>query len=202
MNEEHTADRRTRRTIKAIKQAFFELAREKGLEKVTVSDIADRADINRKTFYHHYDSIESLLDEILEEEARGAAGAIREGMRNENGEIDVMQLFQMLSAKIAEMGRLNGSALANVDTEKFIRHFEPVLVRVSSESVHEVYGDVPEEKMRYLVTFVYSGLISVYHRWLSDNSEYDMSELAELLSVLITSGLTGFRDYTAANSTK
>ncbi|MBQ6455483.1 MAG: TetR/AcrR family transcriptional regulator [Eggerthellaceae bacterium] len=201
MEMEQTLDRRTRRTKAAIRGAFSELAEEKGLAKVTVSDIAERADINRKTFYHHYDSIGALIDEIVEDEAKRAANSIKEGMLDENGKIDVMQLFQALSVFIAQNAQRNGAVFANVDAEKFIRHFEPVLTRVASDYIPEVYGDAPKEQMRYLKTFVFSGLISTYHRWLSEGSEYDLTELAETVSVLIAEGLAGFREHTSAKQT-
>ncbi|MBO5365138.1 MAG: TetR family transcriptional regulator, partial [Peptococcaceae bacterium] len=37
-----------------IRQAFLELLQEKPYEKITVTDIAQRADLNRSTFYAHY----------------------------------------------------------------------------------------------------------------------------------------------------
>ena len=46
-------DRRVRKTRSAIKSSFIELLNEKELEKITIQDIADRADINRGTFYLH-----------------------------------------------------------------------------------------------------------------------------------------------------
>ena len=48
-------DRRVRKTRSAIKSSFIELLNEKELEKITIQDIADRADINRGTFYLHYE---------------------------------------------------------------------------------------------------------------------------------------------------
>ncbi|SUM34704.1 transcriptional regulator [Staphylococcus gallinarum] len=38
----------------AIKSAFIQLLTEKDLEKITIQDITQRADINRGTFYLHY----------------------------------------------------------------------------------------------------------------------------------------------------
>ncbi|MBQ9519361.1 MAG: TetR/AcrR family transcriptional regulator [Firmicutes bacterium] len=49
----------------AIRRAFLELMREKGYSAVTVSDIAKRAMINRKTFYFHYETKDDLYNEIL-----------------------------------------------------------------------------------------------------------------------------------------
>lgn len=197
MDGDKAIDRRTRRTKAAIKKAFFEIAGEKGLAKVTVSEVADCADINRKTFYHHYESIESLIDDILEDEARNAASAIRDGLLNDRGEVDVMQLLEVLSERIVVAARRNGAVLAGVDTEKFVRHFEPILARIASEQLPEVYGDASEEQVRILVTFIFSGLINTFHRWIAVNSEIEMEQLAKILSILVTSGLDGFRRYTA-----
>ncbi|TVX94689.1 TetR/AcrR family transcriptional regulator [Paenibacillus agilis] len=67
----NTTDRRVIRTKKNIKRAFSELLKEKGFEAITVQDIADRADINRGTFYLHfldkYDLFERKVDDILAE---------------------------------------------------------------------------------------------------------------------------------------
>ena len=59
-------DLRYRRTHNAIQRAMAELVMEIDPNKITVKQIADRAQINRKTFYLHYDSIESLFDEHLD----------------------------------------------------------------------------------------------------------------------------------------
>ena len=58
---------RQRRTRVQIKRALHELVLEMEPGKITVKAIADRALINRKTFYLYYDSIEALLFEELEE---------------------------------------------------------------------------------------------------------------------------------------
>lgn len=58
-------DLRVIKSKKAIRHAFLELLREKGYHSVTVSDIAERAMINRKTFYFHYAAKDDLYNEIL-----------------------------------------------------------------------------------------------------------------------------------------
>lgn len=62
-----TADRRTRYTLGVIREAFFELLREKGFEKTSVTDICKRADINRGTFYLHYEDKYALLNHLIDE---------------------------------------------------------------------------------------------------------------------------------------
>jgi AcrR family transcriptional regulator len=47
-------DRRKRKTRIAIQKACIELIQEKDFDTITISDIAERADINRATFYLHF----------------------------------------------------------------------------------------------------------------------------------------------------
>ena len=46
-----SSDRRFRKNKAAIQRAYIDLVIEKGYQHVTITDIADRADINRMTFY-------------------------------------------------------------------------------------------------------------------------------------------------------
>jgi AcrR family transcriptional regulator len=60
-------DLRVRRTRKLLKSALIELTIEKGFAAVTVQDIADRAIINRATFYRHYLDKYDLLEQYMRE---------------------------------------------------------------------------------------------------------------------------------------
>ena len=48
-------DPRVTRTRELIEQSFYELLMEKSLHALTIGDIADRARINRATFYAHFE---------------------------------------------------------------------------------------------------------------------------------------------------
>ncbi|MFT8348856.1 TetR/AcrR family transcriptional regulator [Clostridium saccharoperbutylacetonicum] len=61
------ADRRITKSQLAIKQAFIELMEEIGFEKITIQDISDRANIGRRTFYHHYLDKYDLLSKLIED---------------------------------------------------------------------------------------------------------------------------------------
>lgn len=52
------------RSRRLICDALLELLEEKPLEKITVTDIAKRADVNRGTFYRHYDSVNDVISEL------------------------------------------------------------------------------------------------------------------------------------------
>ena len=58
-------DLRYVKTERAIRDAFFELLEESDFDKVSVTDITQRAQINRNTFYYYYQDMFALVDELL-----------------------------------------------------------------------------------------------------------------------------------------
>ena len=60
-------DRRQRKTREAIFSAFVELVSQKDLSQITVSQIIDLADVGRATFYSHFETKDSLLQEFCAE---------------------------------------------------------------------------------------------------------------------------------------
>ena len=59
-----------RRTQAVIMQAFMDLLTRKPLDKITVKDVIEEADINRNTFYYYYENIPALLDAFFAREIR------------------------------------------------------------------------------------------------------------------------------------
>ncbi|PWJ49911.1 TetR/AcrR family transcriptional regulator C-terminal domain-containing protein [Faecalicatena contorta] len=57
------------RTKKALCASLKELMRHKAFSKITVSELIRDCDINRKTFYYHFEDIFGLLKWMLEQEA-------------------------------------------------------------------------------------------------------------------------------------
>ena len=79
-------DHRVRRTRKSILNAFRKLALQKDLSDITIREIAEEADISRKTFYLHYHSIEDLLEELQNDFMQGIYDHMGNVMETKNGE--------------------------------------------------------------------------------------------------------------------
>ena len=69
MNSENYSmgDRRIRRTKNLLKGHFVQLVKSKGYKNVTVTDIVEKADYNRSTFYLHFKDKEHIAEELVEE---------------------------------------------------------------------------------------------------------------------------------------
>lgn len=67
MKKSQKEDRRTRYTRMVIKDALLELLAEKEYADITVADLCRAAEINRGTFYLHYDNLREVMDVLLDE---------------------------------------------------------------------------------------------------------------------------------------
>lgn len=77
MKKERKQDLRVVKTKTLIKNSFLELIEEKGYSKVSVTDIVDKAMINRNTFYLHYLDKEDLINEMISENYKKTEPLIR-----------------------------------------------------------------------------------------------------------------------------
>ena len=55
-----------KRTKELLTDTFWELLDEKPYSKITVKDIVNRCDVNRNTFYYHFQDIPSLMINSIE----------------------------------------------------------------------------------------------------------------------------------------
>ena len=72
-------DIRIQKTEAAIKNAFMELRSRKPVEKITVKELCGLAQINKSTFYTHYDDIYALSDAMQSETIAFVLGTISQG---------------------------------------------------------------------------------------------------------------------------
>ncbi len=68
--EQPRVDPRVTRTQNLIRDAFKSLLSEKSFESTSVQDIAERATVNRATFYAHFQDKYALLDTVIRDAIR------------------------------------------------------------------------------------------------------------------------------------
>ena len=59
-------NKRGQETVKRIDEAFVSLMQENSLHEVEISELCELAQINRSTFYAHYDDVTALADAFVE----------------------------------------------------------------------------------------------------------------------------------------
>lgn len=67
VNGQRRQDRRTVYTVNVIKDSFLELIQDNPYSKITIKKICQTAEISRSTFYLHFDSINDVLNAVLDD---------------------------------------------------------------------------------------------------------------------------------------
>ena len=75
--QDEKEDPRVKRTRNLILAAFDELLPEKGFRSLTVQDITDKAEINRATFYAHFNDKYDLLDKSIQQTFRHSTSVLQ-----------------------------------------------------------------------------------------------------------------------------
>lgn len=189
-------DRRVLRTRLAIREAFRKLVLSCGYDKVTIAAIAREANIDRKTFYLHYESVDAVLDEIACEEAENLVGVFREETFRLGEGVDVNDLFARMSVVLVRNFVESSEAARDVPpekvlTDKVLKKIEQSLVRAIVEDDRLGLASATGPYLGYCVSFFCAGLVAAYRDWLKDDSEIPLEDLAKVTTTAILSGVEG-----------
>ena len=172
-----TIDRRVLRTKKNIRQAFLSLLSNKSLTHITVKELSDLADINRKTFYMYYSNIEDILAE-LEDELVQKLILVFEKELFEKETFDSYSFFENLNRTIQE----------DMELYRILNHSDllPHLIQRAKNALIEVFfrkynisADSDNERYILYAEYAASGILSMYTRWFSSDSKMNLEELTK-----------------------
>ena len=139
MSHEEQIDLRIRRTHKFLQEAMIELITEKGFESITVGDIAERAMINRATFYRHYQDKYELVAKIFEETANQLVEnmkPIRKDTR-QNALDNPPEIWIQLFEHVAEHARLYKAMLGKNGSSWFAARMREHILKLMLETARQ-----------------------------------------------------------------
>lgn len=182
-------DRRIIRTRKAIKDAFVDLLAEKPLEKITITALAQRADIDRKTFYTHYTSIDDLLKDYLID----SISDVLEDMSLRDLIIDPATFARRY------LSILTSDQLTTEQHQRMFKHVPPdkliyYFTEITRDQLYASEDSIAPEKRAYLdliLEFYLGGIFNACTYMLSRDVALTSPEAIETLTMCITHGLTG-----------
>lgn len=178
-------DLRVVKTRRIIRDTFMDLLSEKPMAKITISELCLRAQINRKTFYRHYTTLEDVAaqveNDMLDEFSRGFGGESISGA----------------GAIIANVAGVIGRRLDFYS--KLMRHNPDVfnngrlreaLCRMIFAVEKNRCPDMDERTLKAASDFVVSGVFAMYAEWFEHGGDWDfISELSVRLAENTLSGL-------------
>ena len=180
-------DLRVRKTIQGIKAAFESLICERDYKKITVKELCERAQINKKTFYTYYETLDALLSELQGELAEGYLNRVKDYALPE--ELDkVNREFFLYSAR-------QGLAYEKITcggTYHAIRDEMISGVTNAGWNGSKKYQQLADYQKRLLMDFINNAVLTAYRLWVEGGKAIPLDEVIEETNRLVLGGVNSF----------
>ena len=174
------------RSRRMIRDAFFALAEEKDIRTITVTDLIRRADVNRGTFYAHYDDMQDFLTSVMDEHTAGVQTIL--------GELDQADLFQ---SPLPIFQRLSETFSEDLDFYQMLQRagmLNDLMERLKNQFVAQISANPiisPEMHNRTAFQsrcyFFIGGVAELYRAWITGELSITPEEVARHASSIIES---------------
>lgn len=180
------------RSRKMIRQAFLELLKEKSFEKITVTDIVKRADINRSTFYAHYPDVMGVIEEISDEVLEYTQDFMASVEFSDFFENPLPHLKNII--KIAEdnmeLYRLLCSSAMGAEQ---LERLKNLLIERTIKTIDKPEGYKDSFEFEFSVRFFMGGIVDVYTQWLLGKIDCSLEEMTKQLARMIVRASEEFK---------
>lgn len=173
-----TTDRRTKYTKTVVRQALFDLLKEKPLAKITVTDICKLADINRSTFYSYYEDVSDLLNQIQNDVFENVVFSLT----TDNWFDDLLNLvdnnrdlFQILIGPHGD--------------SSFIRQLLYLGYDNSMRAWAKMYPSVSATYFDYAYAYLANGIIGMLENWVCSDYKESIEEVGRMILGVSTKGM-------------
>ena len=172
-----------------LENAFWELLSEREYRKITVTDIVRTADVNRNSFYYHFDDIPSLLEEILVEEADRFVAT-----ETDNNTSVYESLISVIDYAFS-----NKSVIQHIYNSANRTTFDVYLNRICTHAIKsyfdklEITKNIAEDDLDAMIMYYKCQLVGFIIDWLGGGMKYDlrikMKRICELFEGSMESAL-------------
>lgn len=141
------------RTKKMIMAAFAELIGEKKrISNISVSELAERADIAKSTFYNHYDDVYAVADEMIRELTEGL-NSIIDAMEADKTN-DYTTYVKSIFAFLRENEDLYRKLAESPDAVFFINRIKQVVTRRVFSNISSPFLSKNKVERQVQITFL------------------------------------------------
>ena len=183
----NTTDLRTLKTQRAVQDALMQLMTEKDISRITVSELAQRAMINRKTFYRHYSCINDVLDEI----ENVIVGGVTDILKQENAlYMEPHILFNSINSLMSDNSEFYSALITAKSGEFIIGKVKNAFKEALLDMLRKISDD-DDVVLVACAEFAVSGILSLYTKWISEGMTGSLDELADIAEKMTVEGILG-----------
>jgi len=182
-----TEDLRIVKTIEGIKASFEELICEKDYEKITVKELCDRARINKKTFYHYYDTLDVLLAEMQTELSSGYLERIKDYELPDDLDKVNREFFLYSNEQGMAYEKITCSGTYHSIRDEMVAN-----VNDAGWGRSKKYRALSDFEKKLLMGFVNNAVLNIYRNWVEDGKVMPLNDVIEVTNRIVLGGVNSF----------
>lgn len=185
-------DRRKLRTRRLLRESLLSLIVERGYEHLSITEITERADLRRATFYLHYGSVDELLLTTLREIFDELAREIEAKQPMQPFWIDSEPPhMQAVFEYLAEHAALYHALLSGASGAMVQRSIREYLAGVKLQHLAGIPKNALPMPAEVLANYIAGTECGMIVWWLEMGMPYPPKEIARMLQRLILDGMAG-----------
>ena len=178
-------NQRTRLSKLLFKNALMDLLKEKGsVAKISVRELCDRAELNRSTFYAHYNESKDLLYEIETELLDATEEHLKKiGEENDAGAHKyILSFLQYIRQNDKQFKTL---LIDTADPDFRSRFMQQSIIQF----VNNLRIELPKELEQYVFSYILNGSTGIIIQWIRSDYAVNENEIVNLLFSINQSAL-------------
>lgn len=183
MNVSGDLNRSVRNTKRKLRASLMKMVLRKPLRSITVKELTNDADVNRSTFYFHYQDVKAMVKEMEGEFFNDFAAAL-EAIDQKSHDF-LLILVRCLENHMDLCKIVLGS---NGDME-FLEEMKNIIEEKISRIWKSAVPEMSDEDLQILDAFLIGGVVSTLQRWVREEPRASAEALAAVLNRLIFDGL-------------
>ncbi len=174
------------RTKTMLCNSLKELMKHKAFSKITVSELIKDCNLNRKTFYYHFEDIYGLLKWMLEQEAF-------EVVKQYDLSVNYKDAFDFVVDYVSNNAYLLNCIYDSVGRDElkrfFYKDFIEVMEKIVRDSEEKLGVTVSDSFRKFMCNFYTEAIAGMLINLFQHPETYDKSELFEHFSIILHNSL-------------
>ena len=188
-------DIRVIRTKKAIESAFIEILSEKSFSKITIEEICKKANVNRMSFYNHYEDKYDLLNVIINNVKETLIGKFLAEVGADFTEEKVVSVLLETTEQIIDYGTKYTNFIYLLINEEDNSLAQYIIFKSLESSTLDLliklkdYYNLDDHLLPLLASYITGGGTSMVLSWIKNKENYTRNDLTNLMKDLIESAI-------------
>ena len=182
-------DKRIVKTKNAIRTAFKELVQQKDMADITISELTEKADVTRSTFYMYYDSIGAVRNDI-EDVILSHIEKIMNEANLVQSMLNPYPLLYAITNEINKYDEYNRYILSSNNSGELLDKLKKMIIDAFVNTMQKnTQIHVNVAKAKYVAAFCTAGICETFKMWFNHQSSLTLEELCTHISQMVTKAL-------------